>query len=121
MSLMTGVAGFVKTDIALDDINIFNNTSLPVSDFVSDRTGLCVGAPAQLTDLSQNLPTTWNWTFTPATVTYLNGTFINETLSQTVMIYDLTPFTQYELHVAACTNVGCVNSSALIFRTLQDG
>ena len=62
------------SDVALDDIVISNNSSLPAADFTADRTGLCVGGTAQFTDLTANIPGSWSWTFTPNTVTYQGNT-----------------------------------------------
>ena len=49
-------------------------TSPPTSDFTADNTTPVVGETVTFTDLTINDPTSWFWTFTPATVTYLNGT-----------------------------------------------
>lgn len=62
------------TDIALDDIAVYDRLAKPVSDFLASKEKVCVGAPLSLTDLSLNLPTGWKWTFEPNTVTFLNGT-----------------------------------------------
>ncbi|NOX85320.1 MAG: hypothetical protein GXO86_05055 [Chlorobi bacterium] len=49
-------------------------TSPPTSDFTADNTTPVVDETVTFTDLTINDPTSWFWTFTPATVTYLNGT-----------------------------------------------
>jgi PKD repeat protein len=46
----------------------------PVADFVADNLSPTTIDPVVFTDLSTNTPDYWLWTFTPATVTYLNGT-----------------------------------------------
>lgn len=42
--------------------------------FVASNTHPLTGSQVNFTDLSTGLPTSWNWTFTPSTITYLNGT-----------------------------------------------
>ncbi|MEE4257812.1 MAG: PKD domain-containing protein, partial [Bacteroidales bacterium] len=46
----------------------------PVADFSANNTNPLTGASVTFTDLSTNAPTTWNWSFSPATVTFVNGT-----------------------------------------------
>ena len=50
-------------------------TSLaPISDFYTDNTAPGVNQEMSFTDASANVPTSWQWTFSPTTVQYLNGT-----------------------------------------------
>ncbi len=57
----------VGTDpsFAVDDIDLSvqNNNPLPLADFSSSDTAFCSGVCINFTDLSQNLPTSWIWTF----------------------------------------------------------
>ena len=46
----------------------------PVADFSADDTSPLTGSTITFTDLSTNGPTTWSWSFDPATFTYMNGT-----------------------------------------------
>ncbi|MDP1623640.1 MAG: choice-of-anchor J domain-containing protein [Bacteroidales bacterium] len=48
--------------------------SAPVADFSASNTNPFINAQVNFTDLSSNTPTSWSWSFAPATVTYLNGT-----------------------------------------------
>jgi len=52
-------------------------TAPPVADFSVSNNAPLTGEAVTFTDLSVNIPTTWNWTFTPATITYLGGTTAN--------------------------------------------
>jgi len=46
----------------------------PEADFVADNLTPTILDTVTFTDLSTNNPTSWAWTFTPSTITYLNGT-----------------------------------------------
>ena len=46
----------------------------PVADFSADETNPMTGSTVTFTDLSTNGPTSWAWSFDPATVTFVNGT-----------------------------------------------
>ena len=63
-----------QSDIAIDDINILEVISPPLAQFTADITSICPGQTVNFTDLSVNSPTQWQWTITPATVTFVNGT-----------------------------------------------
>ena len=60
-------------------ITILQNTNSPSVDFVADDTIVNVGQVINLTDLTQNLPTSWSWTFTGANVT--SSTIQNPTVT----------------------------------------
>lgn len=49
-------------------------TVAPVACFEASSTEVCVGAVVTLEDFSAYNPTSWNWTVTPATYTFVNGT-----------------------------------------------
>ena len=46
----------------------------PVANFTADDLTPFVGQTVSFTDLTTNAPTSWSWSFTPSTVTFLNGT-----------------------------------------------
>lgn len=60
-----------QADIAIDDVEI---TAGPGADFIASDTTPCVGSTVTLNDNSSQSPTTWSWTITPNTFTYINGT-----------------------------------------------
>ncbi len=56
-------------------ITVNPNTNPPVADFVASETEVYMGATVTFTDLTENIPTSWEWTFeggTPATSTEQN-------------------------------------------------
>ena len=46
----------------------------PVANFSANNTTPCIGSTVIFTDASTNTPTSWTWTFSPNTVTYVGGT-----------------------------------------------
>jgi PKD repeat protein len=71
-----------ETSLADDDGNEFILTLIdgcvwsepPVADFMTSTTTPSTAETVNFTDLSTNYPTSWTWTFTPSTVTYIGGT-----------------------------------------------
>jgi len=63
-----------QSDMALDDINIVDNAAPPAAGFATSGTSGCVTSTFALTDQSSNNPTGWNWSITPGTFSFVNGT-----------------------------------------------
>ena len=55
-------------------ISCVANANLPVADFTANNTMPLTSSTVLFTDLSTNGPTSWSWSFTPPTVTYMNST-----------------------------------------------
>jgi PKD repeat protein len=55
-------------------IDGYNFKSKPISNFKAELTTVCTDAPVHFTDLSSYLPEKWKWSFSPATVNYVDGT-----------------------------------------------
>jgi len=51
-----------------------DSTLTPMADFTADRFAICDGEVVRFTDLTENCPYAWTWSFTPGTVSYLEGT-----------------------------------------------
>jgi PKD repeat protein len=49
----------------------------PIADFEADNTNPMITQTVLFTDLSANVPTSWSWSFSPSTVTFVNGTDAN--------------------------------------------
>ena len=63
------------SDIAIDDIEVYEINAPPVTNFTASATNICVNETITLTDLSQNSPTNWVWTINPASgYSFVNGT-----------------------------------------------
>ena len=50
------------------------NTPLPVVDFSASDSVTCIGSPVVFSDSTHYTPSAWEWTFTPNTLTFLEGT-----------------------------------------------
>ena len=62
------------TDIAIDNVALFDAQSSPYPNFKADKLFTCPQQRIQLLDNSLNIPTTWEWEFSPNTVSFVNGT-----------------------------------------------
>ena len=51
-----------------------DNTILPLADFVADQTVVCSNGHAHFTDLTQYCPNAWDWSFSPNSIDYKEGT-----------------------------------------------
>ena len=58
-------------------IVVSNPVVIPVANFIANNTAPIIGEAVTFTDQSTNNPTSWAWTFNPATVTYAGGTNAN--------------------------------------------
>ena len=62
-----------SSDLAIDDIQI--NYDLPaLADFSATPVNVCINGISQFTNLSSYGATSYNWTFSPNSVSYVNGT-----------------------------------------------
>ena len=55
-------------------ISCYTSTIPPVANFSASTVTPITGQTVTFTDLTTNLPATWAWSFTPSTVTFVNGT-----------------------------------------------
>lgn len=55
-------------------INVIVGVDPPVADFEADNTTPGIDETVNFTDLSTNSPDTWEWSFTPTSITYVGGT-----------------------------------------------
>jgi len=61
--------------ICLDDVTVNGTTtSPPVANFSANSITPYIGQTVTFTDLSTNSPTSWSWSFSPATISYIGGT-----------------------------------------------
>ncbi|NOX86145.1 MAG: PKD domain-containing protein [Chlorobi bacterium] len=74
VSLTASNAGGSDTETKTDYIDASVQVFPPVADFEADTTHPSVIDTVTFTDLSTNVPDTWDWQFDPGTVTFLNGT-----------------------------------------------
>lgn len=55
-------------------ISCFSVTTPPVAQFAASSTTPAVNSTVTFTDQSTNIPTSWNWSFSPNTVVFMGGT-----------------------------------------------
>jgi PKD repeat protein len=63
-----------QSDLAIDAIEIEDNIGTPVADFAPVTATPCLNTGVILEDFSAKSPTAWNWSITPATHSFINGT-----------------------------------------------
>ena len=68
---------FITEDNILKTVTFCYLGCAPVADFSANNTTPCTGETVNFTDLSTYSPTSWEWTFSPATVSYTGGTNAN--------------------------------------------
>ena len=61
-------------DYSLIVTGLAGGPAAPVANFTADDVSPSVGQTVNFTDLTSNLPTSWSWSFSPSTVTYVGGT-----------------------------------------------
>ncbi len=85
-----------SSDISVTDpgwhATISCSTSPPVANFSADNTTPVPGADVQFTDLSSGAPTSWLWTISPASHTFVSGTNANSQ-NPVVQFSDMVPYT----------------------------
>jgi len=90
------------TEIKVDYIEALAPTAAPEADFEASNTNPTIAETVTFTDLSTNSPTSWDWTFTPSTVTFMNGT---STTSQNPDVrFDVMGF--YTVELTATNGIG---------------
>ena len=71
----TGTTGDdYQSDVAIDNIAIEDKIGTPIADFTASTSTPCLNAPMTLLDQSAKSPTSWNWTITPNTFSFVNST-----------------------------------------------
>lgn len=83
--------------------NLYSSGALlPVVDFGYDQSVICTGDTVQFSDSTIFNPTSWSWTFSPSTVTYVGGTSAS---SQNPKVKFTTPG-YYTVSLTATNNNG---------------
>lgn len=66
-------------NLYIDNINVsgVQNLNIPSADFTASNTSICSGGNITFTDVSTNNPSSWSWTISPSTYTFIGGTNAN--------------------------------------------
>lgn len=75
----------------------------PIAGFTSNSFNPYVGANTNLIDVSLNSPTSWNWSFSPNSVTFKNGT----TSTSQNPVVSFNTFGTYTVKLIVCNVSGC--------------
>ena len=71
----TGTTGDgYQSDIAIDEVGVIDNIGVPDANFSASTTTPCLNTAIVLMDDSKKTPTSWNWSITPSTHSFVNGT-----------------------------------------------
>lgn len=108
--------GFAS-DIAIDDINIFDNNQPPVAEFSSNVQTACVGKPILFFDQSLQVPSSWKWSFSPNTITYTSGT--DSLSSDPEVIFNQQGI--YTVSLIAANTIGADTIAKTAFININDG
>ncbi|MCD4683524.1 MAG: PKD domain-containing protein, partial [Bacteroidales bacterium] len=84
-------SGGSDTETKVDYIFVID---IPVADFEADNLSPGIGETVNLSDLSTNSPASWQWSFSPSTITYVGGTHQNSQNPQ-------VQFTAYRTYTVA--------------------
>ncbi len=96
---------------------VFNCPESPMADFTAVTDNICVGKTVQLFDASINVTTSWAWTISPGTFTYVNGTSAN---SQNPEV-QFTASGSYDVSLTATNAQGSGSETKVSFITTIDG
>lgn len=84
-------------------ISVSNITTVkPTADFTADKTSVLANESIRLVDLSSNTPTSYKWTITPNTFSFLNGTNANSQFP----VIKCTALGSYSVSLEATNSVG---------------
>lgn len=108
------VANSSGTDI-LTDFKYIAVQNPPIADFTADEDNPGVGQKVMFTDLSTNFPSSWNWSFNPSTVTFVNGT--NSSSKNPEVIFNET--TQYSVTLVSTNYSGSDSETKSNFISLN--
>lgn len=65
---------FGSNTIVLEDYITVSASLLPAVSFSADKNIVCTGETVSFFDATQYMPNSWEWQFTPSTVSFVNGT-----------------------------------------------
>ncbi|MEZ4825079.1 MAG: S8 family serine peptidase [Bacteroidia bacterium] len=106
-----------QSDIAIDDIAVYDLAGPPLADFDASVKYTCPGQSVQLTDMSANNPQSWAWSFSPNAVTYIGGT--NQTSRNPVVQFSAAGV--YEVSLTATNPNGSAMQVKTDYITITEG
>jgi len=95
-----------------NDRNYLSCSAMPVADFYTLDTTVCVGQPVRMKDISSALPTSWSWTFT-------GGSPTSSTVQHPIVTYN-TPGT-YSVSLTVANTMGSHSVTKTAYITVVAG
>lgn len=115
---LRGITGLGWTsDMALDNISVFDAANPPVAEFSATRQEVCPGDQVTLVDESEFNPTSYEWSFSPSTVTYQGGT--NNNSASPILAFG--NIGQYDITLKVSNNFGIDSLTRTIYVTASNG
>lgn len=105
------------TETKIDYIQAGSGVMAPEADFEADNTTPYTTDIVSFTDLSTNDPTSWAWTFDPATVSYMNGTSASS--QDPEVMFDAAGF--YTVELTATNTAGSGQESKIDYIEAIEG
>jgi PKD repeat protein len=96
-------------------VNVKEITSVPKVDFTADQTLIYTGEQVEFTDLTFLNPQSWQWSFTPSAVTYMNGT--NENSQHPVVRFEEAG--NYNVTLTATNGTGSADTTIKDYITVN--
>jgi len=99
----TGTTGDgYQSDIAIDEVAVYDNIGVPNADFSASTTTPCLNKGIVLNDDSKKTPTSWSWSISPSTYSFINGTSAS---SQNPQV-SFSAYGSYSITLIATNNYG---------------
>ena len=104
-------------DIAIDDISLLEANAAPIVYFSGSDTIVCTGQAVEFFDQTLLNPSSWLWSFSPNTVSYLNGT---DSTSQSPMVqFNAGGF--YSVSLTATNTIGSSSDTLTAYIQADNG
>lgn len=115
---LRGITGSsFNSDIAIDDFHVFDITQAPVANFTTSQSDACLASAVTFTDQSTLLPSSWQWSFTPNTVSFVNGT--TAASQNPAVVFNAVG--SYDVKLVATNGIGSDSTTKVGFITVGAG
>ncbi len=106
-----------SSDIAIDNINLIENSAAPVSAFTADANTTCINGTVGFSDVSTNFPNSWLWRVSPAA----NALFVNNDSTSANVEITFTAAGNYDITLISSNSNGSDTLVQAAFVTASAG